>query len=132
MTTEQKKNDAYCLDCVRKETTCLQCNDCSKNHHEGFEFKETPGKKKTKITIPKDFPEYDKKEMVDKPDHYGGTLTIDYIEALEKLPGNKMNFSRTSSIKYLSRAGMKDQDKEIQDLEKVIWYMKREIERLQK
>ena len=72
------------------------------------------------------------KEMVDKPDHYGGTLTIDYIEALEDLPGNKMNFSRTSAIKYLSRAGMKHEDTEIQDLEKVIWYTKREIERIRK
>ncbi len=71
-----------------------------------------------------------KKEMVNKPDHYGGTLTIDYIEALEKLPGNKMNFSRTSAIKYLSRAGMKYEEKEIEDLEKVIWYTKREIARL--
>jgi len=72
------------------------------------------------------------KEMVDKPDHYGGTLTIDYIEALEDLPGNRMNFSRTSAIKYLSRAGMKCEDTEIQDLEKVIWYTKREIERIRR
>lgn len=72
----------------------------------------------------------DEKEMVDKPDHYGGTLVIDFIEALEELPGNKMNFSRASGIKYLARAGMKNKDKEIQDLEKVIWYTKREIQRL--
>lgn len=86
----------------------------------------------THPTIPKDFPEYDKKEMVNKPDHYGGTLVIEYLEALEALPGNRMNFSRTSAIKYISRAGMKFPDKEIEELEKVIWYMNREIERLKK
>lgn len=72
------------------------------------------------------------KERVNKPDHYGGTLTIDYLEALENLPNNKMNFSRTSAIKYVSRAGMKSKDKELEDLRKAKWYINREIDRLTK
>lgn len=72
----------------------------------------------------------DKKEMVNKVDHYGGTLVIDFIEKWETLPKAKANFSRTTAFKYLFRAGMKFPEKEIEDLEKVIWYAKREIERL--
>ena len=71
------------------------------------------------------------KEMVDKVAHYGGTLVIDFIEDWEVLPKSKANFSRTTAFKYLFRAGMKFPEKEIEDLEKVIWYTKREIERLQ-
>lgn len=72
------------------------------------------------------------KEMVNKPDHYGGTLVLDYIYALEALPNSQMNFARTSAIKYISRAGMKFKDKEIEDLKKVIFYINYEIERLER
>jgi len=71
------------------------------------------------------------KEMVNKPDHYGGTLVIDFIEACEDLPNSQMNFSRGTAIKYLARAGMKFKDKEIEDLKKVVWYTNREIARLE-
>ncbi len=72
----------------------------------------------------------DAKEMVDKVDHYGGTLVMDFIESWEALAKSKTNFSRTTAFKYLFRAGMKFEDKEIEDLEKVLWYTKREIARL--
>lgn len=60
------------------------------------------------------------------PDHYtfGGIETIDFIEAKE------LSFSVGNAVKYLSRAGRKDPDKHIEDLEKARWYISREIERL--
>ena len=35
-------------------------------------------------------------------------------------------------MKYISRAGKKDPTKEIEDLKKAVWYLDREINRLEK
>ena len=43
-----------------------------------------------------------------------------------------MNFNRGNAIKYIARAGLKHKDKEVEDLQKAIWYIKREIQRIQK
>lgn len=51
---------------------------------------------------------------------------IDFIE--EK----KLNFHRGNAVKYISRAGKKDPTKEIEDLKKAVWYLDREINRLEK
>ncbi len=62
------------------------------------------------------------------PSHYkqGKIEVIDFIE------DQKLNFSKGSAIKYICRAGKKDPVKEIEDLKKAEWYIKREIERVQK
>ena len=63
---------------------------------------------------------------VEHPSHYtdGKIEVIDYIE------DKKFNYHLGNVIKYVSRAGKKDDI--IQDLEKAEWYLKREIERLKK
>lgn len=68
-----------------------------------------------------------KKEMVDHPDHYnkGGIEVIDFIEAWD------LNFSRGSAVKYICRGGIKDPEKEIEDLKKAVWYIEREIRRIE-
>lgn len=65
-------------------------------------------------------------DPVSHPAHYTyGTIeTIDFIEDKE------LNFARGSAVKYIVRAGKKDN--EIQDLEKAKWYIEREIGRLKK
>jgi len=40
-----------------------------------------------------------------------------------------LNFCLGNAVKYIWRAGEKDQAKEIEDLEKASWYLLREIER---
>ena len=62
-------------------------------------------------------------DAVNHPSHYtdGGIETIDFIEA-KKLPYHLGN-----AIKYISRAGKKDQNKIIEDLQKAIWYIERYI-----
>lgn len=67
-------------------------------------------------------------DLVNRPAHYtdGGIETIDFIEA------KKLNFCRGNAVKYISRAGKKDPDKEIEDLKKADWYLRREIERLRR
>lgn len=65
-------------------------------------------------------------DVVNHPGHYnqGKIECIDYI--LDK----EMNFCRGNAVKYITRAGLKDSDKEIEDLEKAIFYLNQEIERL--
>lgn len=67
-------------------------------------------------------------EMVNdpvSPDHYKAYKGLEIIELTEQ-----MNFNRGNAVKYLTRAGLKDPDKELEDLEKAAWYVQREIERL--
>lgn len=63
-----------------------------------------------------------KPELVNHPDHYQGNKfeVIDIIEDYE------LNFTLGSAVKYILRAGKKD-DKNI-DLKKAIWMLEREIE----
>ena len=69
-------------------------------------------------------------EAVDHPAHYNaGKLEV--IDAIEGL-GMGRDFNRGNAIKYLARAGLKSKATEIEDLEKAVWYIRREIERLKK
>ena len=40
------------------------------------------------------------------------------------------NFCMGNALKYLWRAGLKDSTTRVQDLEKAIWYLKRELARV--
>lgn len=64
-------------------------------------------------------------EMVNHPQHYtaGGIEAIDVIEAYD------LDFHTGNAVKYILRAGRKDPDKQIEDLQKAIWYLRRAIER---
>ena len=65
---------------------------------------------------------------VEHPSHYctGKIEVIDFIEDKE------LNYHRGNAIKYIVRAGKKDPSKEIEDLQKAVWYLNREIDRLLK
>ena len=75
-------------------------------------------------------------DAVNSPSHYkrGGIETIDFIEA------KKLNYNRGNAIKYITRAGWKydpskveadgPPNETIQDLEKAVWYLQREIKNL--
>jgi hypothetical protein len=43
-----------------------------------------------------------------------------------------LNFSLGNALKYISRAGLKDPSKVIEDLEKARWYLDHEIARLRR
>ena len=67
----------------------------------------------------------EKKEMINHPQHYNqGIEAIDYIES------HKMNFNIGNVIKYVTRA--KHKGTELEDLKKSLWYLQREIDRLEK
>lgn len=63
-------------------------------------------------------------DFVNHPPHYkaGGVETIDFIEAKD------LNFRLGNAVKYISRAGKKPDIDPVEDLEKAVWYLKREIE----
>jgi hypothetical protein len=60
---------------------------------------------------------------VNHPSHYNKGK----IEVADFIADQKLNFDRGNAVKYVCRAGSKDPDKEIQDLEKAIWYINHEI-----
>ena len=66
------------------------------------------------------------KENVNHPQHYNehpsGVECIDIVR--------HMNFNLGNVIKYLWRAGLKEGNADIQDLEKAKWYLEDEIKRL--
>ena len=67
-------------------------------------------------------------DNVNHPSHY----TSGKIEVIDFIEDQKFNYHKGNAIKYICRAGKKDKFKEIEDLEKAIWYLQREIKRLNK
>ena len=64
-------------------------------------------------------------DNVNHPSHYtdGNIEVIDFIE------DKKLNYHLGNAVKYISRAGKKDPDKYIEDLQKAVWYLQREIDK---
>jgi hypothetical protein len=65
-------------------------------------------------------------DVINQPKHYTA-FPVEVIEITENL-----NFCRGNAVKYLCRAGLKDPEKELEDLKKARWYVDREISRLEK
>lgn len=67
------------------------------------------------------------KDAVNHPSHYNADPSgIECIEIVRH-----RNFNIGNAIKYLWRAGLKDGNKDVQDLKKAIWYIEDEIKRLE-
>lgn len=67
-------------------------------------------------------------EQVNNPPHYGGAENP--YEAIKVIEAWGLGFCLGNTVKYISRAGKKEPDKLIQDLEKAKWYLDREIQNL--
>lgn len=65
-------------------------------------------------------------DPVSHPSHY--TSRVPGIECIRVT--EHFNFNRGNAIKYIWRAGEKNPEKEIEDLEKAAWYINREIQRM--
>jgi len=66
-------------------------------------------------------------DQVNHPPHY--TSDPSGVEAIQIT--RHRNFNIGNAFKYLWRAGLKDETKTIQDLEKAMFYIQDEIKRLQ-
>lgn len=71
-----------------------------------------------------------KKEQVNHPQHYGGEDNP--YEAIKVIDAWELGFSLGNTVKYISRAGKKESDKELQDLKKALWYLEHHISNLEK
>ena len=68
------------------------------------------------------------KEHVNHPEHYGGKNNE--YEAIKVIDAWDLGFSLGNTIKYISRAGKKGKNKELEDLQKASWYLQHHIEQL--
>lgn len=64
--------------------------------------------------------------LVNRPPHYTQYRGLEVIDLVEQ-----MNFNRGNAVKYICRAGYKDPNREVEDLQKARWYIEREIARLE-
>lgn len=71
---------------------------------------------------------FEKEDVVNHPKHYkfGNFEVIDVIEDWG------LNYHRGNVVKYVARAGRKNPATEVQDLDKALWYLKRERDRIAK
>ena len=69
-----------------------------------------------------------KKEMVNHPSHYGGDNIYETIKVIDAWD---LGFALGNTVKYISRAGKKDPNKELEDLKKAMWYLQHRINQLE-
>lgn len=101
-----------CVGCVYEHESELHCSLCKMN------FKPSGPERDKHLDYYK--PKENKADMVNHPQHYQhGIEPIEYIES------HDLNFNLGNVIKYVSRAGFKDN--ELEDLKKAKWYLEREI-----
>lgn len=65
-------------------------------------------------------------DPVNHPSHY----TSGKIEVIEFITDQKLDMHTGNAVKYIARAGKKDPAKEVEDLEKAVWYLNDKIKRL--
>lgn len=65
-------------------------------------------------------------DRVNHPSHYNKGK----IEVIEFIEDQQLGYHLGNAVKYICRAGHKDPAKIIEDLEKSIWYTRRQIEKL--
>lgn len=68
-------------------------------------------------------------EQVNHPNYYGGEDNP--YEAIKVIDVWDLGFSLGNTVKYISRAGKKNKEKELEDLKKALWYLQHHIETLE-
>ena len=70
--------------------------------------------------------------MVNHPSHYGGAENLYEVVKVCEAWGLDMDAYLFNVVKYVARAGKKDPQKELEDLNKALWYLERRIQNLKK
>ena len=68
-----------------------------------------------------------KYDTVNSPKHYTDTK----IEVIDYIEDKNLGFCLGNVVKYISRAGKKDNNTRLQDLKKSAWYLNREIQAIE-
>lgn len=66
-------------------------------------------------------------DPVNHPSHY----TSGKFETIEVIEDWGLDFCLGNAVKYISRAGKKDPTKEVEDLNKAVWYINRRVKQLE-
>lgn len=130
--------DETILDCNICPSSCEDCNGDCEFYYKKY-LNEEIEVDKSKLKLVEEVKRDEETETVERgeevvndsvnhPSHY----TDGKIEVMDFIEDKQLNFARGNVIKYVSRAGKKDPNKELEDLNKAMWYLKREIERLEK
>ena len=67
-------------------------------------------------------------DSVSHPAHY----TSGQIEVIDFIEDKELGFHLGNAVKYISRAGRKNPDNTVEDLRKAVWYINRQINRLER
>ncbi len=67
-----------------------------------------------------------RQEAVNHPRHYGGEDNP--CEVIKVIEAWGLNFNLGTSVRYIGREGKKAQGSPTEDLEKAVWYLRREID----
>ena len=68
---------------------------------------------------------HDDHPSVNNPKHYGGRDNP--YEAIKVIEAWELDFSLGNVVKYIARAGKKDEYRYLEDLQKAAWYLDRAI-----
>lgn len=68
-------------------------------------------------------------EKVNHPAHYGGDTVYEVIKVINAWG---LNYNLGNTVKYIARAGKKDTDAVLLDLQKAAWYLNWEIGRIER
>ena len=112
---EKKKMNSVCDRIAKKQQILGGIGFTDLCSHVGVNFSTSP-----------DVKYLEKDDPVNHPKHY--TSDPSGVECIQIT--RHRNFNIGNAIKYLWRAGLKESNSDIQDLEKAIWYINDEIKRL--
>lgn len=76
---------------------------------------------------PEEFEPVEDFDPVDRPKHY----TDGKIEVIDFIEDKGLGFCLGNAVKYIARAGKKDPTKEVEDINKAIWYLNRYLKELE-
>jgi hypothetical protein len=124
MKSIEEMNDVIQDFCDRK--SCSACEIRSLCDSVAGDFEGYPTQCKEAYEIIMSLSDFTANNPVNHPSHYNKGK----IEVWDFISDWKLNFDRGNAIKYICRAGSKDPEKEIQDLEKAIEYINHEIKTL--
>ena len=115
--SKRKCEDCICHNCDVQPKECDICVFCDGTHPQetcsNANFTETEKVKKVY------------KPNINHPDYYLGTRKFEPIDVILDWD---LGFCLGNAIKYISRAGRKDKNKTVEDLQKAKWYIEREIQ----
>ena len=120
-------------DCTGSNCVFNACPDCGGDCLKGFEAwlgLECEAEENPPVDKHVDLQKVSEKvyDNVNHPAHYTGGK----IEVIDFIEDKELGFNLGNAVKYISRAGRKDADKTVEDLRKAVWYINRQIERLER